>query len=272
MKQQLYMLGGDRRTVYVLTKLTEWGWKCQTHGVPGLPDAPLTAASCWLLPYPAIRNGRIPGTDFSLRDLAALLRPGDAVLGGLSDAGAAELQSTGAVVINLAKDEQLLIRNAVATAEGALALAIERTPFTLWGAPCLVIGFGRIGKALAQRLQAMRAVVTVSARKPRDLAIAEACGFATCVTGAWQSGLAAYRCVFNTVPAPVFTEADAQILREDCLVWDLASAPFGLTQEAAALLGQRYQAAGGLPGKLSPESAGLYYAQAVRRYLEQEAL
>ena len=55
-------------------------------------------------------------------------------------------------------------RNAVATAEGAIAEAVLHSDGTLHGAACLVIGFGRVGLALAQRLRGLSAHVTVAAR------------------------------------------------------------------------------------------------------------
>ncbi len=46
---------------------------------------------------------------------------------------------------------------------------MEQTAYTLQGATCLVIGYGRIGALRAHKLHALDAAVTVSARSPRDL-------------------------------------------------------------------------------------------------------
>ena len=51
--------------------------------------------------------------------------------------------------------EELAVANAVPTAEGAIQIAMEQLPITIHGARVLVVGFGRVGRALAQRLAAL---------------------------------------------------------------------------------------------------------------------
>ena len=48
--------------------------------------------------------------------------------------------------------EDLAVRNAVPTAEGAVQLAMQELPCTIHGSRCLVAGYGRIGKVLARIL------------------------------------------------------------------------------------------------------------------------
>lgn len=275
MHKQLHMIGGDARTAYAISRLTEWGWKCESYHVPGLPDTydpEGTAAHHWILPYPATRDGKIAGTSDTVDTFISWLHPGNVVTGGAMGQIARRILCAGVTIQDVAADEALLMSNAVATAEGAVALAAEMLPCTLYKTNCLVVGYGRIGGNLARILQAMNADVTVSARKPRDLAAIAANGYKSEVTGKWQMPLCRYRCIFNTVPCPVFNAAQIDALGKDCIFLDLASAPFGVAPADIPLLAERYHLASGLPGKMSPESAGLYYAQALRRQLEQEAL
>ena len=65
------------------------------------------------------------------------------------------------------------IRNAVPR-RARVMIALERMPGTLHGSSAFVIGYGRIGKLLADRLRAFGADVTVFARKESDRAFAEA--------------------------------------------------------------------------------------------------
>ena len=53
----------------------------------------------------------------------------------------------------------------MATSEAALAILIENTEKTLFGSNILIIGYGRIAKILAEYLKALKANVTVCARK-----------------------------------------------------------------------------------------------------------
>ena len=62
------------------------------------------------------------------------------------------------------KIPEIAIENAVATAEGAIFHAIQISKYTLHQSNCLVIGFGKCGEILADRLYGLKADVTVSTR------------------------------------------------------------------------------------------------------------
>ena len=146
--------------------------------------------------------------------------------------------------------------NAVPTAEGAIQIALEELPITLHGARVLVIGFGRVGKALAQRLAGLGAKVSVAARKWADLALAESCGYCGEQTEHLAGWLCGYDLVVNTVPAPVLGLTELADLKPGCLVIDLASKPGGVDFDAAARLGVKVIWALSLPGKVAPVTAG----------------
>ena len=150
------------------------------------------------------------------------------------------------------------------TAEGAIALAVLHSPYRLHGAPCLVIGYGHIGRVLANKLHGLSARVTVAARRPSDRATAEALGLEADETGRYARGLA-YHFVFNTVPAPVLTQDQLAALLPGCLLVELASAPGGIP--ACTRTDVTRIDAPGLPGRFCPASAGAAYAAAI---LEQE--
>lgn len=152
--------------------------------------------------------------------------------------------------------EELAVANAVPTAEGAVQIAMEQLPITIHGARVLVVGFGRVGRALAQRLAALGAKVTVAARRYESLAWAQASGYGAEQTGQLAGWLCGYDLVVNTVPALVLGEAELADLKPDCLVLDLASKPGGVDLEAAGRLGRTVIWALSLPGKVAPVTAG----------------
>ena len=183
--------------------------------------------------------------------------------GGLSPLRQA-LLDCGAEPVELFGTEPLTTHNAVPTAEGAIALAVLHSPYRLHGAPCLVIGYGHIGRVLANKLHGLSARVTVAARRPSDRAAAEALGLEADETGRYARGLA-YHFVFNTVPAPVLTQDQLAALLPGCLLVELASAPGGIP--ACTRTDVTRIDAPGLPGRFCPASAGAAYAAAI---LEQE--
>ena len=74
------------------------------------------------------------------------------------------INERGLVASDYLKREELAVKNAAVTAEGAVCLAMEELPYTIDQTPVLVIGYGRIGRLLAKKLGALGAKVTVAAR------------------------------------------------------------------------------------------------------------
>lgn len=151
--------------------------------------------------------------------------------------------------------------NAVPTAEGAIKIAIENTDYTLWKSKILVIGYGRVGKILADRLKNLGAFVTVSARKPRDLATLQALGFKYINTESLNKDYLDYDIIFNTV--------DAEVLNNNALkncpcnlIIDLSSKG-GFDKEYAKSLGINAIKPPGLPGIIAPKTAGEILAKTV---------
>ena len=241
--------------------------------MPDLPDThaslhdALAQAEAVLLPVPALRDAahiKSPG-DLPLDAVRACLPPGARIFGGVLP----EELFAGHVQYDYMRDEPLAVQNAALTAEAAVALALGGMPTGLSGSRILVVGFGRIGKCLARKLQSLGAAVTVASRKAEDRAWCAALGYRPEQTHVYAQGLT-YDCVLNTVPAPVFTEAQLATLR--CPLVDLASAPGGLPP--ACDPPKLYQRAPGLPGRFAPERAARILKETTLRILseEQEAL
>ena len=156
--------------------------------------------------------------------------------------------------------EELAVRNGVPTAEGAIEAAMDATDVTLCGTPCLVIGFGRIGKLLAHRLRGLGAEVTVSARRLDDLAWIDAFGYRGLRTNRLAGRLGSFRVVFNTV----------RELPRECVLLELASQP-GFDRAAAEARGLKCIAAPGLPGRAAPETAARAIKLTLEKIWEEEA-
>lgn len=261
------VVGGDRRSLWAARRLRECGAAVQTFGVPTMPDAALPERfERLVLPFPSFSGRRLRGEGEITADmLSERVSAQTLVFGGLLDAVRGEFETRGATVFDLYGTEPLTTENAALTAEGAIEFAMSHSEYVLQGAPCLVIGCGRIGKALALRLKGLNAVVTVTARNPADLAFAAACGFATDQSGVYQHGLNRYRFLFNTVPASVLSAAQLAEISKECLLIELASAPFGFSEALCRELGLRAYRAAALPAACAPADAGRAYADAVLR-------
>lgn len=152
--------------------------------------------------------------------------------------------------------EELSIKNAVPTAEGAIEIAISETPITIHGSKTLVLGYGKIGKILSKDLYGMGAQTYVEARKYADLAMIEGHGYEPLPLGTLTEHIHEFDIIFNTIPAPVLDSELLSRVKKDALIIDLASKPGGVDFEAAKAYGVKVIWALSLPGKTAPVTSG----------------
>lgn len=264
----IWVLGGDPRSRYAAEYLQKNGHLVNTYGVPQCEDTPLPKKICCaILPFPSFSGVLLQGKSaIPVEDVLDRVGNSCKIFGGLLQHWQDRFAAQGAKTYDLYGAEPLTTLNAVPTAEGAICLAIEHSPITLDGSNCLIIGHGRCGRALAQRLLKLNANVTISSRTPEKLAYLKR--IRKEVSGVWQYGLGAYDFIFNTVPTTVISFDRAMQISPDCLVIELASLPGGIAEDAKKHL--NYHFAPGLPGKFAPKTAGALYAKSILNLLEQE--
>ena len=272
------IIGGDRRQVYLARALGREGFEVAAAGL-GLPGEPtleeaLAQSGRVVLPLPATRDGRtlnapLAGAPIPLDDgFAARFTGKDVYAGGAAALAASSPRWALARLRDYYAREELLTGNAALTAEAALGLAITRAPGTLAGARCLVAGFGRIGGALCPSLRALGARVSCAARRPEAFAALRAMG---CEPLGFSDLARPFDLIFNTVPAPVISEAVLSRQPPWALLMELASAPGGFDRPAAQRLGLPILDAPGLPGRLSPQAAGELLKETLILMFKEEA-
>ncbi len=267
MKQPQYslaILGGDKRQVMLAESFAAEGHSVTTAGleqagpIPGVtmaaPEEAIQGADCILLPVPATKDQVhifAPLSTFPI-SLGILKSVGNRlVLGGALPPE----DKKGVNYVNYSARADFKGRNAIPSAEAAIALAVGETGRTLHGTPILIIGYGAIGKALAKDLSGLGAHVTVTARKATDFAIADGLNIDARATARLKNYVNHFCLIFNTVPAPVLTSDILERCRPDAVILDLASAPGGTDFIAAKALGLKATLALGLPGKTAPVTA-----------------
>ena len=271
-KLNIWVVGGDMRQGKLAQLLADDGHTVHTlalehaGALSGVlaetrPEG-IALADCIVLPLPMTSEGLRLNTPLSNREwmleqVLTALRPEQILCAGRVSPAAAELAARlGLTLRDYFSREEFAVANAVPTAEGAIQIAMEELPITIQEARVLVIGYGRLGKLLAQRFSALGARVSVSARKYADLAWIRASGYGVEHTGQLSGWLCSYDLIVNTVPAAILGEAELEDLQSGCVVIDLASKPGGVDLEAAAQLGVKVIWALSLPGKAAPVTAG----------------
>lgn len=280
MEQAIAVVGGDARMAYVAELLRADGKAVSTWGLEGagapcaVPLGRALAAKILILPLPVCRGGELnlplTETTLSCARLWPQLRPDQILLGGMVGNLPTRLQEEfGLELLDYYAPEEVQVLNAVPTAEGAIALAMEMSDRTLWGSRCLVLGAGRVGKALAWRLKALGAETAVAARKRADRAWGKVWGCESQRVDTLADYVEQFDFVFNTIPSLVLDAATLAQVRPDCAILDLASRPGGVDGAAATALGRRVIAAPGLPGKVAPRTAAGIIQDSIYHILEE---
>lgn len=169
-------------------------------------------------------------------------------------------------IVDLWRDEALIVENARLTAEGAVSAAMEASELAMSDARCLVIGWGRIGRALTENLVGLGARVTVASRSEAGRNRAAERGADAVSTGDIGMALPGADIVFNTAPAMVLDESVLKKANAGALMIDLASVPYGIDLNAAWRRGLRAWREPGLPGRYCPRSAARVLLDAIARH------
>lgn len=172
-------------------------------------------------------------------------------------------------MVDINKREDFAFLNAVPTAEGAITIASAQLGITTFRSRCLIVGFGRIGKVLADRLSALRAQVSVAARNPKDLAFIEALGLPAVPIHALKEKVDRFDVIYQTVPSLILDREVLGNIDKASLIVELSSGSAGTDLNAADQLGIKVISAPGLPEKSAPVTAGLILFESVIRIINE---
>ncbi len=277
---KITIVGGDDRYGYLYDILKARGNEVARYFTQNAiwqpDDYALQNCDCVLLPVPISKNGvdiYSPAINerIALADFLPALTQAKLVLGGVVSSQLAELCAKLKVELHdIMELEELTIKNAVATAEGAVYLAMQHTKKTLYNSDCLVVGYGRIGKVLAKFLSALGANVTVATRRTDHLPWIDIDGYQSIMLADLAQHVNRYDSIISTAPALVLDEQVLQNVAASSLILDLASLPGSVDFAAAKLLGLNCLHALGLPSIIAPHSAATYIADTVEAFVTEQ--
>lgn len=262
----ILFLGGDKRMTYAAEYLSSdhhvffYG-----ESLPVNETFPVV-----VLPFPLTRDGKTilsPSSPIPFEEVPRFVAPvapvAPVVLAGGSCPRLAELCAEHSLsLVNYSASETLTLRNAALTAETAVALLAESSDGSLLGSRVLILGYGRIARALAARLTPFGCDITVSARRRETRTEAELNGFTALPLS--EIPLADFDYIVNTVPAPLLTAEDFSHIKSGAIFLELATLP---NSPPAAHV--KYIHGAGLPGRCSPKTAGKYIAEELSRLIQE---
>lgn len=263
----ILILGGDNRSLYLGEYLEKQHYRVcyyafnQADCYENLTDA-VNDADFIILPLPLTRdrvtlNASLYDGTVTLSDIYSLSVSDKMFFGGqMPQSFCEEIDARGGEWCDYMLLDELAIYNAIPTAEGVVKVLTEELPITIHGMKCAVTGYGRVGKILAQTLKSLGADVTVFARKQKDFADAFTKGIIPKEFNELSSEYQDFDALINTVPQRVLGEKELDNINPECVLIEIASAPFGMDFQAAKERAFNVIKAGSLPGKVAPKSAG----------------
>ena len=209
-------------------------------------------------------------SSFPISTFITLLKPGQTVFAGnISSDVTTSLKKKNINYFDFLKDEKVVWSNAMLTAEGLISNIINNTPFALDTAKALIIGFGRCGINTALKLKALNVCVTIYDHTPIHLCQASSYGLNTSTFDNLIECISDFDIIINTVPCEVLTENLLSLVKKDCVLFEVASKPYGINNELVKKYRLSLVTCPGLPGKTAPKSAGELIAKSIISYLER---
>ncbi len=281
-KEKFLIIGGDSRQLYMADYLENLGFDVQIYGLPETNricclniNQEIKKTENIILPLPVSKDGiylySIVPMKESIDVLVSLFNENHRIFAGMiSDTLKSKLKKNNSEVFDYFKREEVTVMNAVPTVQGIIKTIIDNIEYTINSCKCTVFGYGRIGSMTADVLSSIGADVTVCARKYSDLAKASVKGLKSCFINDCSMIANESDIIINTIPAIVLNRDILSKVKKDCLIIDIASAPYGTDFAVASELGLNAILCPSLPGKVAPKTAGKIIAKGVLNTLREE--
>ena len=214
-----------------------------------------------VLPIPTTRDGiHISGTDRTLHEVTDGVCPGTLVVGyGMPPAIVQKIILQGGAVYDAGEDEDFLTENAGITARGALGEILRMTERDAPDLAIGIVGYGRIGSALARLLLFLGTEVRVYSRRFATRLELSARGLFS-EPAPDPENTAGLDLLVNTAPATIFDEEGIAALPSGLRIIDLASGKNFPDSDRVVKLPS-------IPERNYPVTAGGVYARFIARRL-----
>lgn len=272
---KISIIGGDLRIAKLATMLSDEDFEVYTYGLEQAEivnkndkiikcnslEEIAEKSKIVISSIPLSSNGININMPFSeqvleLAELEKILNEKIFIAGRIKDDLYERLKNT--QIIDLLKREELTVLNTIATAEGAIQVAMEETTRTLHGSNILIMGFGRISKVLSNMLKGIGANVYCETTKTVNTSWIKAYGYTPVLFSDLNDNLGKFDIIINTIPHIILDDSNLDYLKQDCVIIDVASNPGGVDKNAAKSRGIKLVWALSLPGKVAPTTSAEY--------------
>lgn len=263
-QDNILIIGGDARQKYLYYEIMNNGFHVSSYDVPDIKgcsnlNEALLKNNIFILPIPFTKDGKnvySPAKDISIDFLLSVIKPFSTIYGGCFTSDFKnKCQVNNISTCDFMDNDSFELKNAIATAEGAIAEAIMNSSINLHRANCLVLGYGKCGRAIASRLQALNCNVCVCVRRHEQMALAFESGHHYMDLPSLAREIRHYDYIFNTIPTLVLTRNVLCNAKSEVTIIDIASKPGGTDFDACSHLGLNAHLCLSIPGKYAPKAS-----------------
>ena len=268
------VMGGDLRNFFLAKLLSKEKHEVKVYGFEKIENFKecetyenmISSSEIVVLPIPFTKDKKtinmpLSNRNIRIQELAYHLENKTIFVGNMPEDIQEILKQKQNEVIDFMKKEEFAVLNAIPTAEATIEIILKNTNKILQGSHCLILGFGRIGKVLAHKLQGLSVNVTCMITNEVEKAWATAYGYQTTTIEKLQNyytKIKQYDIIINTIPKIIFEE-ELKEIKKETLVIDLASKPYGIDRKIVEEENINFIEALGLPRKISTNDISKIY-------------
>jgi len=281
-KKNIAIIGGDMRQKYLADILLNKGLSTLCYGNSPINETAIIAnnlneimenSTVLICPIPfssdlELINNLERKEDLTIKNFINGLKPHHIVIGGNFPTVLEEYCCNKKIThYDLLENEVFSINNAIATAEGAIMEAIKSSPINIHNSRCLVLGYGRCGSVLANRLSNLNGNICILIRREIQAAIASSYGYSYFYEDQLDAKVQESDFIFNTIPSLILEENTLRLVKKDTTIIDIAAFPGGLDYKYVQSAGINAKLCLGIPGKIAPLSSARIIYERVERIL-----
>lgn len=156
---------------------------------------------------------------------------------------------------NILKDETFTLINAIITAEGSIEKLIHESEKSLFESNVCILGYGRVGKALARRIDPLCNKLIVYNNPSVNLTHTKIDNIKSYQIKHFKDHAPQYNIIINTIPHLIINSKILDSLNKNTLILDLSSHPGGVDFSYAKKLKIKVIHYLGVPAKVSKYSS-----------------
>lgn len=182
-------------------------------------------------------------------------------------------ESANKEAIALMEYESIKEKNSIPTVEGIIADIINNTETTVNNSKIFIIGYGHVGKQLAEKLKSLGAFNTIGVltkEEANEVIKKDMFPILTNDNKSMSIVFANSDIIINTVPSLIINKEYLNLIDADSYILDISSYPYGVDFNTAKNLNLKYKLYTGIPAKVAPKTAGDILAKEIDSILRRK--